>query len=248
MAGQFVDEYSFKRSNQVVTLGVKTSVKITIDPQLLFQRLTAIADWYYEDVSGLFKYELSSVLSSLFDNTGLPRLAQKSQLADAMLKLGDCTIDLAENNIDKRKHFMVDHCCTEFLGQKNMTFGSIFDLYLNYITQRFSEATVVFDGYLEGPSIKDTTHLRRCNKTIGNQVKFGPDTPFKSKKDSCLSNSENKQTFIKHLGSHLVNHGITVRHATVDADLLIVETAIEHAQQGITYTIGEDTDLLVLLC
>ncbi|WAR07373.1 LOW QUALITY PROTEIN: hypothetical protein MAR_017331, partial [Mya arenaria] len=231
-----------------VTLGVQNIGQNYHRPSTF--RLTAIADWYYENVSGLFKYELSSVLSSLFDNTGLPRLAQKSQLADAMLKLGDCAIDPAENNIDKRKHFVIDggSLLHRIPWANTMTFGSIFDLYLNYITQRFSEATVVFDGYLEGPSIKDTTHLRRCNETIGNQVKFGPDTPFKSKKDSCLSNSENKQTFIKHLGSHLVNHGITVRHATGDADLLIVETAIEHAQQGITYTIGEDTDLLVLIC
>jgi len=129
-----------------------------------------------------------------------------------------------------------------------MTFGAIFDLYLNYITQRYSEATVVFDGYTDGPSIKDTTHLRRCNGIVGNLVKFGPATPFKSKKDSFLSNSENKQTFIKHLGSYLVDHGVTVRHAAGDADLLIVEIAIERAEQEITYVIGEDTDLPVLLC
>jgi hypothetical protein len=255
MAGKFVNEYSFKRSNQIVTLSDKTSVRITgeavsIDPQLLFQRITAIADRYYEDVSGLFQYELSSVPSSLFDNTGLPRLAQKSQLADAIWKLGDCAIDSTEINIDKRKHYVIDggSLLHRIPWAKNMTFGAIFDLYLNYITQRYPEATVVFDGYTEGPSIKDTTHLRRCNGIIGNQVKFGPDTPFKSKKESFLSNSENKQTFIKHLGSYLVDHDVTVRHAAGDADMLIVETAIEHAEQEITYVIGEDTDLLVLLC
>ena len=255
MVGQFVDEYSFKRSSQIVTLGDKTSVRITgesvsIDPQLLFQRLTAIADRYCEDVSGLFKYELFSVPSSLFDTTGLPRLAQKSQLADAIWKLGDCASDPTESNIDKTKHYVIDggSLLHRIPWAKNMTFRAIFDLYLNYITQRYSEATVVFDGYTDEPSIKDTTHLRRCNGIVRNQVKFGPDTPFKSKKDSFLSNSENKQTFIKQLGSYLVEHGVTVRHASGDADLLIVETAVERAEQEVTYVIGEDTDLLVLLC
>ena len=37
-------------------------------------------------------------------------------------------------------------------------------------------------------------------------------------------------------------------HATGDADLLIVQTAVECAKTGATTVIGEDTDLLVLLC
>ena len=37
-------------------------------------------------------------------------------------------------------------------------------------------------------------------------------------------------------------------HATGDADLLIVQTAVECAKNGTTTVIGEDTDLLVLLC
>ena len=44
MTGKFVTEFAFKRSNQVVTLATKSSVKIDgekiqVDPQLLFQRL-----------------------------------------------------------------------------------------------------------------------------------------------------------------------------------------------------------------
>ncbi|WAR20666.1 hypothetical protein MAR_014640 [Mya arenaria] len=129
MTGQFVDGYSFKRSNQVVTID--------------------------KDVSGLFPYELSSVPSSLFDNTGLPRLAQKSQLAEAIWKLRYCAIDPAKNSTDKRKHFVIvgGSLLHRITWAKNITFGSIFDLYLNYSTHRYSEATVAFDGYLEGPFI-----------------------------------------------------------------------------------------------
>ncbi|KAH3883859.1 hypothetical protein DPMN_007827 [Dreissena polymorpha] len=94
MFGKSCDE-PFKRSNKVVTLSESNSVKIAgeaveIDPQLLFQRLTTVADRYVEDISDVFKYELSTVPSSLFDNAGLPRAAHKSNLCDAIWKLGDC--------------------------------------------------------------------------------------------------------------------------------------------------------------
>ena len=59
--------------------------------QLLFHCLTTSADRYVDDISEVFKYELSSIPSSLFDNAGLLREAQKSTLADALWKQGDCS-------------------------------------------------------------------------------------------------------------------------------------------------------------
>ena len=45
-------------------------------------------------MSELFKFELSSHSSSLFDKTGMPReAAHKSNLADAIWTLGECGID-----------------------------------------------------------------------------------------------------------------------------------------------------------
>ena len=41
---------------------------------------------------------------------------------------------------------------------------------------------------------------------------------------------------------------ILVHHAHADADLLIVRTALECAQSRRTVVIGDDTDLLILLC
>ena len=70
MSGQNATKFSFKRSMQVVTLSDKSDIKIQgegvhIDTQLLFQRLTAVADRYFENVSEIFQYELASVPSSL---------------------------------------------------------------------------------------------------------------------------------------------------------------------------------------
>ena len=81
MTGHTVQEYSFKRKDQAVTLGSKTSVKIhddnvQIDPQFLFQRLV-VAVQKQEDPSLLFQYELCSFPPALFDFSDLLREAKK---------------------------------------------------------------------------------------------------------------------------------------------------------------------------
>ena len=98
MIGKDAFSISFKRSSQAVTLNTKTSIKIdndtvTIDPQLLFQRLTTVANRLGEDVSEMFSYELSSYPSSLFDNSGFLREASKPALADAIWSFGDCVFN-----------------------------------------------------------------------------------------------------------------------------------------------------------
>ena len=106
----------------------------------------------------------------------------------------------------------------------------------------------MFDGYSNGPSTKDITHVRRSMGIVGTPVRFTIDTPFRSSKDSFLKNVENKQNFIYLLGTYLDVRGINVRYAESDADVLIVDTAVEQAETTTTFVIGEDTDLLILLC
>ena len=48
------------------------------------------------------------------------------------------------------------------------------------------------------------------------------------------------------LGDELTKAGITVNHASGDADLLIVQTALKAAKDYPTVLIGDDTDLFVL--
>ena len=54
--------------------------------------------------------------------------------------------------------------------------------------------------------------------------------------------------FINLLAAKLVEHDCIVRHASGDADRLIVMTAIEFSGVSDVIVVGEDTDLLVLLC
>ena len=87
MVDQNVFEFSFQCKNQAtnmqttgVTIGEET---INIDPQVLIQRLIAIKN-HHECSAELFKYELCSHPPALFDRYGLPREANKPQIADAV--------------------------------------------------------------------------------------------------------------------------------------------------------------------
>ena len=70
----------------------------------------------------------------------------------------------------------------------------------------------------------------------------------KLKKDKFLANKENKQEFIHLLGDKLQQSGCSTTHAKEDADLLIFQTAIQSARSIMTVRVGDDTDLLVMLC
>ena len=62
MTGKSVDEYAFKKKDQIVPMGVSTSVTIEqehvhVDPQLLFQTLLTVARATENDLMAAFRYE-----------------------------------------------------------------------------------------------------------------------------------------------------------------------------------------------
>lgn len=132
--------------------------------------------------------------------------------------------------------------------ERGLDFQSLCQLYINYISKRFQNATIVFDGYDDGPSIKDVTHQRRTGSKIGPTVNFTARTVNNLKKDEFLANKTNKQRFINLLSESLVAAGYKTVHAKNDADVMIVQTAVESAKTSETVVVGDDTDLLVLLC
>ena len=105
----------------------------------------------------------------------------------------------------------------------------------------------MFDGYANGPSTKDNAHLRRAREQM-TEVHFIGSTIMNVKKDAFLSNKKNKQSFITLLSRTLEQDGCQTSHARGDADLLIVQTAIQSASASDTVLVGDDTDLLILLC
>ena len=103
-----------------------------------------------------------------------------------------------------------------------------------------------FDGYSES-STKDMVHQRRAKGHASVTVTFTEDMKLSVKKANFLANSVNKQQFINMLGSYLQKK-CKVYHALGDADVLIVQKTVESARVVDTVLVGDDTNLLVLLC
>ena len=76
MAGKSTDEFTFRKANQAVTLGSRSTVKIkgehvNVYPQLLFRRLLTIRE-RCDDVTSLFQYERCTNPTALFELPSLP--------------------------------------------------------------------------------------------------------------------------------------------------------------------------------
>lgn len=62
-----------------------------------------------------------------------------------------------------------------------------------------------------------------------------------------LANTHNKSHFISMLSEKLTTGDIIVKQANNDADVLIIETALEQFNTNKTIVVGEDVDLLLIL-
>ncbi|XP_069112197.1 uncharacterized protein [Argopecten irradians] len=253
MKGQRIHDFTFKKIHQISTMDTTVGVKIDddivqVDPQLLFQRLIAAARMVTGlEVSSIFTYELSSVPSSLFDASGLPREACKPPLGEAIWKMGICGVE----ELPSSPLFILDggSLLQRIPWLKGDTFSAVCQQYLEYVQRRYTDSVIVFDGYgnENRQSTKATTHYRRSKGVVGQRVHFTEDMPCRIKKESFLSNEENKQAFLNLLGAKFAEKGIENIHSEGDADKLIALTGIERSSSNNVVVIGEDTDLLVLL-
>ena len=69
----------------------------------------------------------------------------------------------------------------------------------------------MFDGYGEGPSIKDNMH-QRLEKSMHSIVSFTAETEFSGKKEDFLSRDENKADMIALISTALTERGCHVSH------------------------------------
>ena len=98
------------------------------------------------------------------------------------------------------------------------------------------------------PFTKDTTHIRRSKDKIDDMVTFLNDMTLDMKKDVFLANPHNKQKFINNLRDRFSENGLQTLRAERDADLSIVKIAVWGTIKYKTALVGEDADLLKLLC
>ena len=76
---------------------------------------------------------------------------------------------------------------------------------------------------------------------------FNTSMKLQMKKKTFISSQENKQRFIALLGDKLCVSRCVVQHATSDADLLIVQTAVTLAGDCEAVLVGDITYLQVFL-
>src|SRR6267154_730197 len=130
-----------------------------------------------------------------------------------------------------------------------MQFSDICNAYKQYVLMRYGKSVaIVFDGYLDGPSIKDATHIRRNGGKSTPSVLLSVNMKLTIKKDEFLSNKMNKQHFLHMLSDNFECAGWQEIHAHGDADLLITQTAVQASEQRDIVVIADDTDILILLC
>ena len=79
---------------------------------------------------------------------------------------------------------------------KGISCNDICTLYMNYVIKHYGGGTiVVYDGYGNGPSTKDITHIRRCKREVERAVDFLEQTVLNMTKDEFLVNLDNRQRF-----------------------------------------------------
>ena len=87
------------------------------------------------------------------------------------------------------------------------------------MSKKYGREIVVFEGY-NILSTKAMTQLRCASGKVGATVSCTESMPVTLKKDSFLSNPDNKQRFLLLLSQAVQNVGCVTHHADGDADLL----------------------------
>ena len=193
----------------------------------------------------MFKYELCSYPPALFDTSLMLRESQKSVLANAIWNLlpqdipgipGEVKFVLDDGSLLQRIPWM-----------QGATYKDICTAYTEYVTKKYGEAIIVFDGYSES-STKDMVHQRRAKGHAIVTITFTEDMKLSMKKANFLANSTsvNKQPFINMLGSYLQKK-CKVYHALGDADVLIVQKTVESARVVDIVLLGDDTFYCVIM-
>ena len=253
IAGKNFGEVKLHRKDRVIPLSAMTSsIKIgdsvvPVNVNQLFHRIIVLK-MSDEELSECFAFELAPYPTALFDCVTI----RKSNKA-ALIKVLD-RYSAPSGLLPQKPSFIIDggHLLHSVGWPRPATFGEVAMAYLRDVTALLSkyggvEATIVFDGYPEGPSTKDVEHLRRAVRTSTDvAVEEGMTTT--TTQALFLMNSVNKERLIRFLSDVYQRAGIAVKLSQADADRDIVTTAILAAKGGKTAVIvGEDTDLLVLM-
>ena len=130
---------------------------------------------------------------------------------------------------------------------KKGTYQDMVKQYVSYVHVKYGNCFIVFDGYKQGPWIKDHEHERR-GRTACADIQLAESMEAHVHQETFLSNEGNKAQFISLLSRYLESDGQRVHNSTGDADTMIVACALQMAMEGKEVTVvADDTDVLILL-
>ncbi|GFN75843.1 hypothetical protein PoB_000234900 [Plakobranchus ocellatus] len=186
MKDNAVKDYTFRKREQVVIMGVKASAEVDgetlqVDPQLLFQRRITVSNGLSEelDLPSVFEYELSCPPAVLFDPSGLLRESDKAKLTDALVPAAsqESEKDIVDETRDIEYILDGGSLLHRIPWSRSDTFAAIGQTYVEYVQRMYIKPRIVFDDYNDGPSTKDATHFRRSCGVIGPEERTFPSQP-----------------------------------------------------------------------
>ena len=191
------------------------------------------------------KYELAQYPTSLFNDAGFIRDAKKNELGNHIAEeniIHDVIPDISSQSWKK----VVDGgmLLHKLPWQIGNTFSSIQHSYVKHVDDMGKGIHIIFDGYLSS-NTKDHC-LRKRNPIQSNAIELTSPMLLDCKKDLFLSNNGNKHMFIDQLAIRL----ISARHVfqyTDDDDMIIVDRAIELAEEFNVCVHASNTDIFILL-
>ncbi len=128
-----------------------------------------------------------------------------------------------------------------------MSYQQIEQQYVSYVRGKYEQSCVVFDGYEQGPSIKDHEHQRRAKKVCAD-IQLSESMEAYRNQEVFLANEKNKNQFILLISKYMRENGQVLHSSTGDADTMIVQRALQYASEGSDVNVvTDDTDVLVLL-
>ena len=197
MIGQPVFSFSINRMEKAKTLRNSTALQVaphrTIDSiySVLFQRFLLVFQTGDLSLEDMMSFELSPYPSSLFEDNKILRKADKPQAVnDHCTKVlgGEGTPEIMPSAHLKTERYVLDggSLLHKLKWKKGDTYGKIVRAYADFTTKHYETATVVFDGYSAGPSIKDNTQQRRGQAKSYATVNFTGETEFDGNIDEFL--------------------------------------------------------------
>ena len=216
--------------------------RLVLDSLRFFNRLIIICEREVKTKEALH-FELTPIPMSLFDKNQKMRKPDKAALA----KFLKAYVEPVEQPPCASLVIDGGWLLHNVKWEANLTWRNIAESYLRFVKamgNKHIQITVVFDGY--GHSTKDHDHLRRTKHACCD-IQIRPDIHNIIPREKFLDNQSNKAQLISLLAKTFSDNGIQVLQCSDDADISIVQLALDEARESAVEVRAEDTDILVML-